>query len=596
MEQLHNGLVLPTSRSAGQLLTRPRRNLRTCIAVAFALVVAASQGCRSRPDQGAEPGVSVPRGGGLVVSIRTEPRTFNRLAARDTSTDLVSLLTQTRLVRINRVSQDAEPWLAESWTRSDDGLRYTIKLRPGVSFSDGHPFTADDVVFSFEAVYDEKTGSALADSLQMGGKKLQVVEGDPSTVVITFPAPFAPGLRILDNLPIVPRHKLEPALKAGTFASAWGLSTPPADIVGLGPFVLKEYLPGQRLVFARNPHYWRKDASGTPLPYLDQVTADVIPDESAEVLRLESGQIDMTFSSVAPESYALVKRAADAGRIKVMDLGVAYDADSFWLNLKPGAFAADPRAAWLQRDELRRAISMAVDRQLFADTVFLGAGVPVFGPVTPSNKKWYAADAPHAAHDPPRARELLASIGLADRNGDGVLEDARNQPARFTLLTQKGRPSLERGAAVIRDELKRVGLVVDVVAVDSGALIQRILDAKYDSVYFDVSTSDTDPAINPDFWFSSGSMHLWNMMQKTPATEWEKRIDELMTRQIASSDEAERKRLFDEVQKHFAEHLPVIYFVAPRVYVAASSRVTNLTPAVARPQLLWAADTIAVRH
>src|SRR5205809_901404 len=239
--------------------------------------------------------------------------------------------------------------------------------------------------------------SLRTDSMMVNGKPLKVAAPDAQTVVVTFPAPFAPGIRLLDNIPMLPKHRLEAALKAGTFASAWSLTTPPADIVGLGPFVLKEYVPGQRLVFARNPHYWRKDASGTPLPYLDQVTADVIPDESAEVLRLESGQIDMTFSSVAPESYALVKRAADAGRIKVMDLGVAYDADSFWLNLKPGAFAADPRAAWLQRDELRRAISMAVDRQLFADTVFLGAGVPVFGPVTPSNKKWYAADAPHAA-------------------------------------------------------------------------------------------------------------------------------------------------------------------------------------------------------
>ena len=88
-------------------------------------------------------------------------------------------------------------------------------------------------------------------------------------------------------------------------------------------------------------------------------------------------------------------------------------------NLKPGAFAADPRAAWLQRDELRRAISMGVDRQLFADTVFLGAAVPVFGPVTPANKKWYSADAPHAPHNPAGARRLLASIGLTDRNGDG---------------------------------------------------------------------------------------------------------------------------------------------------------------------------------
>jgi peptide/nickel transport system substrate-binding protein len=91
-------------------------------------------------------------------------------------------------------------------------------------------------------------------------------------------------------------------------------------------------------------------------------------------------------------------------------------------------------------------------------------------------------------------------------------------------------------------------------------------------------------------------MHLWNMMQKTPATEWERRIDELMARQIASPDEPERKRLFDQVQKSFGEHLPVIYFVAPRVYVAASARVTNLTPALPRPQLLWAADTIAVTH
>jgi peptide/nickel transport system substrate-binding protein len=282
--------------------------------------------------------------------------------------------------------------------------------------------------------------------------------------------------------------------------------------------------------------------------------------------------------------------------VKLYDLGVGYDADSFWINLKPGAFAGDPRAAWLQRDELRRAISMAVDRQLFADTVFLGAGVPVYGPVTPGNKKWYAAEVPHAPHDPARARELLGSIGLSDRNGDGVVENARNQPARFALLTQKGRPSLERGAAVIRDELKKVGLVVDVVSLDAGALIQRILSANYDSVYFDPGATDTDPAINPDFWFSFGDAHLWNMMQKTPATEWEKRIDDLMTRQIASPDEAERKELFDEVQTIFAEHLPVINFVAPRIYVAASARVMNLTPALSRPQLLWAADTIAVKR
>jgi peptide/nickel transport system substrate-binding protein len=174
---------------------------------------------------------------------------------------------------------------------------------------------------------------------------------------------------------------------------------------------------------------------------------------------------------VAPESYATIKRAADAGKVKLADLGVGYNADVLWFNLKPGAFAGDPRAAWLQRDELRKAISLAVDRKIFADTVFLGAAEPVYGPETPANKQWYWGRP--TAHDPAAAKQLLASIGLTDRNGDGMLEDAGGRPARFTLLTQKGRPNLERSVAVIRDELKKIGLTVDVVTLEGLAVIER---------------------------------------------------------------------------------------------------------------------------
>ena len=281
--------------------------------------------------------------------------------------------------------------------------------------------------------------------------------------------------------------------------------------------------------------------------------------------------------------------------MKILDLGVGFDADSLWFNLKPGALGpGDPRAAWLQSDALRRAISLAVDRELFANTVFLGAGVPVYGPITAANRKWYA-DLPPVPHDPARAVKELASVGLADRNGDGLLEDAANQPARFALITQKGNTTLERGAAVIRDELKKIGLTVDVVALDGNAVINSFLSGKYDAVYFRITTTDTDPAINMDLWLSSGSSHIWNPEQKTPATDWERQIDGLMRRQMATFDEVERKRLFDEVQKIFGEHLPTIQFVAPRVFVAVSTRVTGLTPtAFSRPQLLWMPDTLAV--
>src|SRR5207248_2305802 len=191
-------------------------------------------------------------------------------------------------------------------------------------------------------------------------------------VVITFPEPFGPGLRILDNLPIMPKHRLEPTLRAGAFGRAWGVGAPVDEVTGLGPFVLAEYVPGQRIVFTRNPRYFRKDANGVQLPYLDRVVVQIVSDQDAEVLRLQAGQVDMSGAEIRPEDYAPLRRAADAGRVQLLDLGVTYDPDSLWFNLKPGAFGGDPRAAWLQRDELRQAISLAVDRKAFVDTVFLG--------------------------------------------------------------------------------------------------------------------------------------------------------------------------------------------------------------------------------
>ena len=186
------------------------------------------------------------RGGAAVSSIRSEPQTFNRLVGRDPVTDTVASLTHAKLVRVNRVTQELEPWLAESWTRSADGLSYSVRLRHGLTFSDQVPFTSADVVFTFQAVYDPKVGSALAESLRVGGKPLQVSAPDQDTVIITFPSLFGPGLRLLDNLPILPRHRLEPALKSGALAEAWGVRTPPGEMAGLGPFVLAEYEAGQR--------------------------------------------------------------------------------------------------------------------------------------------------------------------------------------------------------------------------------------------------------------------------------------------------------------------------------------------------------------
>ena len=536
--------------------------------------------------------------GSLVVTMRSEPRSFNPHMGLDFASHLIGMLLNARLVRINRVTQQLEPSLAEAYTCAADGLTCTLTLRKGVLFSDGTPFTAADVLFSFQLAYDDKTGSVLADALQPQGKRLTVTSSNAQTITVSFSAPYGPGLRILDGLPILPKHKFEAALKAGTVRQMWGPATPPAELAGLGPFVLQEYRAGERVVFVRNRRYWQKDATGAPLPRLDRLTIEIAPDQNAELLRLQSGQSDMTQSEIRADDYAILKREERTGKLKLIDAGLANDADAFWFNLKPAAKANDPRRTWLQSLELRKAVSHAVNRQAFANAVFLGAANPHWGPVSPSNTYWFppAGTVEKHAYDLGKARGLLAKIGLTDTNRDGVLEDMAGQPVRFSLITQKGNTALEKGAGVIRDDLKALGIIVDVVPLEVGALVDRMLKANYDALYFRFNNTDTDPALAMGFWLSSGAAHVWNIDQPSPATAWEKEIDTVMQRMVAELTPATRQKLFYQAQKIFSDNLPVIYFALPRVYVAVSTRVIGATPAPVRPPILWNPEVVGVRR
>lgn len=534
------------------------------------------------------------RGGQLVGSLRAEVRSYNRIAARDQNTEVLSFLLHDRLVRINRTTFELEPRLAERWESSADGRTHTLHLRQGVTWSDGQPVTADDVLFSLRAAYAENSGSVVGSSLRVGGQPIRATAPDANTIVLTFPGPSGPGLRLLDGLVILPKHKLEAALDNGTFATAWDSTAAPADIVGTGPFVVREYQPGQRLVLDRNPRYWRTAPDGGALPYLDRLVLEIVPDQNAELLRLQAGTIDLTQSELRAEDYVAARRAEEQGQLEILELGVGTDADAFWFCLKPEVKQNDPRFAFVQRPEFRQAISHAVDRELFADDVFLSAAVPIWGPVTPGNRLWFWADLPRYPPDVERAKQLLASIGLEDRNGNGIAEDEKGTEARFTVITQRGIGFYERGTAFLKESVARAGIALDIAPLENSALIERLLACNYDAIYYRVLATDLDPAGNPDFWLSSGGAHLWNMNQRAPMTDWERRIDTLMLEQAATTDPGRRVDIFRDVQRIFAENLPVLYFAAPRLYYAHSSRVQGIEPSVLRPPALWNADTISV--
>ena len=430
----------------GQHLTRHTRN--TCRSALAWLPQS-----RRRPPPAARPQPSsnagreppapaaIPRGGSLVVSVRTEPRSFNRLTARDTTTDLLSNLTQAKLVRINKVTQEVEPWLAESWTRSDDGRRYTLKLRPGVVFSDGQPFTSADVVFTFKAVYDEKTGSNLADSLPA---ERQEAAGDGhrsatpwrSSSPSRSPRACACSTTCRSCRGTSSKRRSTP----GSSADAWSLATPPSEIVGLGPFVLAAYVPGQRLVFDRNPRYFRKAPDGrrAAVPRSPDRRDHPGPERGAAAARSGADRHDAR-REILPEAYAPLKRAADAGRVTLVDLGVGLDAE------QP---LVQPQAGRLRRRSARR---VAPARRAAPGDLARRRSPAVRRHGLPGRRR-AGLRSDHAGEQemvldrtcrrrrtiPTRRRRKLAAIGLIDRNGDGMLEDAGNRPAQFTLLTQNG--------------------------------------------------------------------------------------------------------------------------------------------------------------
>src|SRR5207244_7028448 len=182
---------------------------------------------------------------------------------------------------------------------------------------------------------------------------------------------FAPAVGLLDNLPIYPKHQLQAALDAHTFGDAWGSTTKPGTMAGLGPFVAGEYVPGQRMTFTRNPHYWQKDAAGIALPYLDSIVLEFVKAQGAEVLRLEAGSIDlMTQADVRPEDIAALRRLRDQGTLQLVDAGVGVDPNALWFNLTPAAAAKNAKTRpCLSRAEFRQAISSAVDRDALVNTL-----------------------------------------------------------------------------------------------------------------------------------------------------------------------------------------------------------------------------------
>ena len=576
-----------------------RKSVAFCLFVASAYVLCSrgAQAAQIKEDLMVDNATGRP-GGTITVAVRSDPKTLNPVLAVDEATREIIDCMNADLIHINRETEQTQGALAKTWSVSRDGKTYTLRLRRGLRFSDGRPFTADDVVFTFQLYLDEKIHSPQRDLLVIGDKPIAVEKVDDYTVRFQLAQPYAAAERIFDGLGILPKHLLEQAYENGTFGQSWSVSAPPSQFAGLGAFRLKEYVAGQRIVLERNPYYWKADRKGHRLPYIEQLVFLFVPSEDAQVIRFEAGDTDL-LSRFSAENFAVLQREETSKGYNLQDLGPGLEYNFLFFNLNDLMGKNLPqiaqKQAWFRDLRFRQAVSSAIDRDGIVRLVYHGRATPLWSQVTPGNKLWMDSLLPDPPQSLDRARELLKSAGFS-WNTAGNLIDSQGHVVEFSILTSSSNAERAKIATLIQDDLTHLGMNVHVVSLDFGAMVDRLLNRfDYEAAVMGLASGDADPTAEMNVWLSSGGTHLWDLTESKPATPWEAEMDQLMNQQLVTMNYQRRKHLYDQVQQIVAQDLPVICLASPHVLVGAKNRIGNFHPAILAPYALWNVDELYVR-
>ena len=540
-------------------------------------------------------------GGRLVVSLRGEPKTLNPLIAADARSREVIGVMQADLIHINRATQLTEPALAKSWKISPDGLAYTLVLRHGLKFSDGQPLDADDVLFTFRLYLDENVHAPQRDLLIVGGKPITVRKVDARTVVFQLAKTYGVGERLFDGLAILPRHLLEKPYEEGKLGQIGSLATAADQWAGLGPFRLKDYVAGQRLVLQRNPYYWKSDAKGNRLPYVDELVFLFVPNADAQVLKFQSGETDM-ISQLGAENFSVLSRQQRG--YTMTDAGPGLEYNFLFFNLNDAGEKTSPemqrKQKWFREVKFRQAVSAAVDREAIVRLVYQGRGAALWSLVAPGNRRWGNERLPRPPRSLDRARTLLKEAGFSwttGPNGESTLLDSDGKPVELSILTSSSNADRAKMAALIQDDLKQLGMRVQVVPLESRSLLDRVTQSRdYDACIMGIASYDADPNSDISVWLSSGGLHLWNPSQAHPATPWEAEIDRLIEEQMSARTFEPRKKLYDRAQEILAENQPMIFLASPDILAGAKNSIGNFHPAVLEPYVLWNVEQLYLKN
>jgi peptide/nickel transport system substrate-binding protein len=545
-------------------------------------------------------------GGKLVLGTPSNPKSFNPITQIEFSTSWVTNnVIYKALVAYDNAEQQFVPALAESWETTPDGLTWTFHLRKGVQWSDGEPFDADDVVFTFDTIFDPNVASSIqSEGVQSDGSNPTIEKLDDYDVRFHLKEVNALFLGFVLDGYLIPRHKWETAYKEGNFKQILLANTKPDVVVGLGPYRLVSFTPDERIVYERNPYYWKVDKDGKRLPYLDRVFFLIVPNNNPWALKMVNGEIDM-IQNMQANIVEQVEQGESKGDFKVYDLGPSMDTAYLVFNQDLGKddngkpFVDPIKVKWFRETKFRQAVSSAIDREGMIRTVLNGRGIALYGFETPSNKEWYnESTQPKRPYDPEKARELLKEIGIMDRNGDGKVSDAEGHPIKFRLTVSSSNDIRVNMGNFIRDNLAKVGIEVTLEPVEFNILQTKLLNTRdFDGAIGNWQAGvPPDPVEDKNSILPSGISYYAFPRQKQPSTDWEKKLSDLILASSNTLDLPTRQKFFWEAMQIWSEQLPEIDLMTPKLFVAAKNRIGNLKPSVLATFTYWNIDELYLKY
>jgi len=525
----------------------------------------------------APPGVS---GGTLHISeADSGPKTFNPIVASESSSLNITGKIFSTLLDYNFKSNKVVKGLVYRWDNAADKKTWTFHLRKGLRWSDGIPITADDILFTFRAIYDPKVDNPNRDFLWIRGKPIQCKKVDDLTVIFFLPEAYAPFLYLMSTIPIVPAHKLAKALPEGVFSSSYNVNVPPNDIVGSNAFRLKEYRPGQQLTLERNPYFYAKDTKGERLPYLDRIIIQYVPDNNTQYLKFMAGEVD-AFTEFPNLFYEDVKAGEKNGNYRLIDLGQMAGISFLMFNENPNPrFLNRTQYHWFSNRRFRLATAYGINREKMIRLACLGHGYPLTQDFHPQSR-FYNPKLKPSPYDPEKARALLKEAGFSWKNRK--LFDDLGNPVIFSLITNTGNILRRSLAELIKADLEQLGMQVDFHLIDLNQMATQ-LDSTFTwqaivAGFGDGGTS-IEPANSQGLWLSSGYFHYWYPRQKTPSAKWETEMDRLAWEGLIATDIEKRKKIYARIEEIlYHEQVPVILTIMPSQFDAFRNTIGNANP------------------